>query len=527
MSKAEKSKKTGKQEEQEINELAVFFVGLAIILAPALSILLLSYVPTTAHILNQLSWNSWYWFTIFPYIPISTFLVLYFYWAKYKIIGIFIEEGYCVIYAYGGQSFAGADLQYQGYYFDKDWNVKKFKDKKEKTGFVDDIVEFIKEPNRIRKIKRKSGLLGMNCYLWPFKRVYKYDLTWAKKTEEGERVSKSEKLSRVLLKPYVYSLAYESMEDADAMPLNIELAVEMQIINPIKALFGIEKWHRAILNLTEGYIRGFVGEHYYKELIRSKDKEGELLIVEVDDDEGGKKKVTFKNVGEAIFCLMGGVIKEIKDDEEGEEAEKKRRAFKESALGAFEEEYGARVKKIKVMQVVPSRKEDLEATLLLMRAEREKEYIVKKAEAKAIEISQELMGAVMQSLSEATNKSKADLQAEFNKEGSEKFEQKYGTAYKEAYDFAKRRMGFEKKGRFEFIVSGGNSDSGGTEDTGKGKNNIDTTRLIESVAGVLMAGQVLSQKVEGPQTESTSKDSSSDKKQAAVKKLKEELGYKY
>ncbi|MDD3170175.1 MAG: SPFH domain-containing protein [Candidatus Pacebacteria bacterium] len=456
--KTEKTKKSGKktEQEQEENEFIVFLKGLVVIFAPLLTLSLVYFILKW--------WSPWNWLAVFPYVPISAGLVLYFYWAKHEVIGYFIEEGYCIIFAWGGESLAGADLRYTKHYFNENWDV------------VTEGADESKEETESGEKKRRS-FLGIGFYLWPFQRIFEYDMTWAKKTEKGERISKTEKLRRILLKPYVYSFEYQNMEDADRMPVNIDMAMEIQIKNPIKALFGIEKWYRAVLNLTEGDMRTYVGRSFYRDMVRSG-----------------------KDVGEQIKHMM------------------------ENTLKGFRDEYGVQIRKIKVGQIVPSRKEDVEATLKAMQAERERERVIIAAQAEAFKIGQELEGAVMQALSIATGVETEKLQEEREADPGE-FGEKYKAELTEAYDFAKRRMAFDRKGRFEIITSkegDGCDKEGGTGPDG----GINTSKLIEVVAGVEMARQALPQKAERTQAEST-KDSSSDKKQAAVKKLKEDLGYKY
>ncbi len=454
----EKTGKTGKNVEQKENEFAVFSKGIIVILAPIL-------IAFMAYALGQ--WSPWAWFSvIFSYIYIPSYilalvlvpLVLYFYWAKHNVIGYFIEEGYCIIFAWSGENFAGADLRYGKARFNENWDVETPETSEEK------------KPMWQRGKKIRIG--GMGFYLWPFKRIYEYNMTWAKKTEKGERVSKTEKLSRVLLKPYVYSLEYQNMEDADRMPINIEIAAEMQIINPIKALFGVERWYRAILNMTEGEVRKYIGENLYIKLINRKSQE---------------------EVGEKIKEQMKNVLQD------------------------FNAEYGVNVKRIKVMQVVPSRKEDVEATLKAMQAERERERVIITAQAEAVKIGQELTGAVMQALSLMTGIKTTELQAEFIA-APEAFEKKYGVAYREAYDFAKRRMGFVQKGRIEIITADGCDKEGSACPNSGG---INTDKLIEVIAAVEMTKQALSQRPGSPAREG------SEKNPLSLEEKKNKLGLKY
>jgi len=73
------------------------------------------------------------------------------------------------------------------------------------------------------------------------------------------------------------------MEDKDKMPLNIELAAEVQVRNPYKALFGVERWYRSLLNLTEGEIRKYIGQTFYLDLVSRKETDGKTVDQEIID----------------------------------------------------------------------------------------------------------------------------------------------------------------------------------------------------------------------------------------------------
>ncbi len=453
------TEKTKKNVEQSKNdETGVFINGLLLIIGPLVAV--------------SIAYRLWPWIPWISYIPAWPFylwtvlfipLVLYFYWAKNNVIGYFIEEGYAIVFAWSGKAFAGADLQYGDAYFDSNWNIVFPGEKQEEKGW--DIIRWIKKPKKF---------FGMGLYAWPFKRVYKYKMTWSKRDEGGNRVSKTEELSRVLLKPYVYDIAYQGMEDKDRMPLNIELATEIQVRNPYKALFGIERWYRALLNLAEGEIRRYIGQNLYLDLVSRKEA-GEKGIVKTVDQE---------------------IVERIRTD-----------------LNVFEEKFGVKVNRIKLMQIFPSRKEDIEATLLEMRAKREREAIETKAKAEAYRAGQELAGIVLEALKVSTGKSIEVLQEEYRKD-PKLFEQTYETSLKEAYDFAKRRLGFTQKGRFEFITS-----------CKEGEGSSDTTsRLAEIVAGVEMARNQL--QLQGKSGEENKKKDKREGARETLEKIKKELGHK-
>ena len=105
------------------------------------------------------------------------------------------------------------------------------------------------------------------------------------------------------------------------------------------------------------------------------------------------------------------------------------------------------------------------------------------------------------------------MQEEYRKD-PKLFEQTYETSLKEAYDFAKRRLGFTQKGRFEFITS-----------CKEGEGSSDTTsRLAEIVAGVEMARNQL--QLQGKSGEENKKKDKREGARETLEKIKKELGHK-
>jgi len=135
---AEKAKKNVEQKQSKNDEAGVFINGLLVIFGPLVAI-------SIAYRLE--SWIPW--ISLVPAWPfylwtiLSIPLILYFYWAKNNVIGYFIEEGYAIVFAWGGEAFAGADLQYNNAYFDANWNII-FPNNEEKG--LDNIIRWIKKP---------------------------------------------------------------------------------------------------------------------------------------------------------------------------------------------------------------------------------------------------------------------------------------------------------------------------------------------------------------------------------------------
>ncbi|MDD5696502.1 MAG: SPFH/Band 7/PHB domain protein [Candidatus Pacebacteria bacterium] len=378
------------------SDLSTFFQGLLIVLIPLL-ILFAIFMAEMFSRTSILGIGIWHFVAcIIVFAPI----VLYFSWAKNNIFGTFIKEGYAVIIVEGDKFFK-AMIQYKDYGFDKDWNVLE-----------------INEENKDKIIKRPwyENLLGMSLFLWPVRKVYSYDFEWTKITEQSQTVHKSETLLHVLLKLYVYFIEVLEAEDKDNMPVSVGMAVEMKIINPYKALFKVQNWHRTVVNIIQGEVRDFIRRHSYDDLIARKEEKGE------------------KPLGDEFFDLM-------------KETRKK-----------FRDEYGVEVTKIKVSQIIP-KKEYLEATTRRIVAERNREAIEVEAQAAATKRGRELAGAVMHMLMEQTGLEEEPLK-KLIKEDPSKFMEMYGELFKANLDLVQRQMALDKGGFIDIRVPEGSSNGG-------------------------------------------------------------------
>lgn len=389
-----KEKKTLKEKLAEKyasqSEGMVFFKGLLMIIIPEILIWVL--VPFLNNAL----------FTILAVlsIPVLIFGTLYFYWARNHVFGVFVSEGFCVVIT-SGDTFLKAIAKCKDYGFDYDWSIIK-----SNGPGADPTV--IKPP-------WYENILGMSLFLWPFHRVYKYDWSWTKKTESGKIISKQGRLPHILLMPYVYYLPITGAEDTDNMPIDLEIAFEARIKNPYKARFRIDDWLRAIAQIIQGEIRDYVRRYKYDQLISMK--------------EQGESGISKTSLGDLFFQEM------------------------EDTRVKFFREYGIHVRKLKILNIIPSNKEYLEATTKRIIAERKREAIEIEADAAAKKRSRESMGSIMHILAEQTGINVKDLQVEF-RTNPEEFNKKYSSALAFAHDLVHRQMALDKGG-FIDIRSGG------------------------------------------------------------------------
>lgn len=107
----------------------------------------------------------------------------------------------------------------------------------------------------------------------PFSEVYKYRFSWASLEEQTgkEDLAKKPVLSEkvidyIFVRDDVYATKLEGAECSDNIPLNATLLVGGRIVNPYKALFAIERWLEASLNVVDSRMRSFFGGKSYVEL---------------------------------------------------------------------------------------------------------------------------------------------------------------------------------------------------------------------------------------------------------------------
>ena len=151
----------------------------------------------------------------------------------------------------------------------------------------------------------------------PFYKIYSYRFRWASFEQRcdlmtGVLVTRPVIIEKILryitLKDDVYNMTVESAETQEVIPLNVEIAITANIINPKKALFQIEKWLEVIINQVGAKIRKFIGTQGYFELIQAKEEEKDLL------DLRGEKLLSDKNLEfiiSSIRLIYGVNIKRV------------------------------------------------------------------------------------------------------------------------------------------------------------------------------------------------------------------------
>jgi len=194
-----------------------------------------------------------------------------------------------------------------------------------------------------------------------------------------------------------------SAEDISVMPIDIGLAVEMKIVNPVKAIFKIQNWYGSSANLIQGGVRDQIRKRNYLGWINF------------------SEKVALGDYFEKEMELM---IDKIRDD------------------------FGVKVVKIKVVQIEPSDKRYKEASTRKAVADFEKQAIEVEAQAQRIKRTIGTIGPIIDSIVEITGQSREEVQSEW-KNDPESFEKKYERSINRSHDIVKAQTAGDKYVKIE------------------------------------------------------------------------------
>jgi len=107
----------------------------------------------------------------------------------------------------------------------------------------------------------------------PFSNVYRYRFSWASLEEQSlnedlakKPVFSEKEIDYIFLRSDVYVTKIEKAECADNIPLDAVILIGGRIVNPYKALFGVERWLEASINVIDSRMRSFFGCKTYVEL---------------------------------------------------------------------------------------------------------------------------------------------------------------------------------------------------------------------------------------------------------------------
>lgn len=216
---------------------------------------------------------------------------------------------------------------------------------------------------------------GIRWYgFWPLYSIYKYRFSWVGVKPDGTFIHhEPEVLDCILLKDDVYGLQVLGAEDNDKVPLDLDITLTVQIINPYKALFGVQNWFETLINRLVPYIRDYVTNHTYREMIETD--------IRLD------REIVTRLAEEGIIGYCGHPPKP-EDVPEGIDPD---------GGGEFLERYGVLVRKLEVRDINPQAAYR-EATLKAFRARQEAEGRI-----------EENFGILVRMLALATNQKPEDI----------------------------------------------------------------------------------------------------------------------
>ena len=218
-----------------------------------------------------------------------------------------------------------------------------------------DVVE--EKPNSMSKLLKLFG--GLRFVGLPIiNTVYRYKFKWTsyeQLDESGKTTTKpktkEEFLDFILVQDDVYFTFLDAAETKGMVPVDVSLLLTLRIKNPYKALFKIQHWLEATLNLIKPAFRSFVADKKFEDLVAQK---------------------------EAIKREVGSFISETRIDEE------------------ILRNYGVEIVAVEMVEVGPAGERGsiyVGAATKLWEAEKESERIMKLADAE-IERVNRVYGAV-------------------------------------------------------------------------------------------------------------------------------------
>ncbi len=380
---------TKEMQEKLVFEKKAFIKGLpGIVIAMIVTIILALFVGIVGGIIGTI---------IFLLV---IFLTVYFIWAPNDVFATFPEEGYATIIV-ESMGFKKIFIKKKGYALNSKSDIVSIDPLlKDKDDWGTESEETNDSANH--QLITQKELLGMCFFFWPFNRVYVYRFKWVKYGEDEKSIDKEEVLNHVLLKSYVYYIGLSQAEDAINFPVDIGLAVEMKVVNAYKALFKMQNWFRGVSNFIQGEIRNEVRKHVYSDLIALQ--------------EGGKVRE------ESIDDIFEDKLKKLRN--------------------SILEEYGIKILKIKIVQIVPSNKELANASTKKALAIFEAESRRILADAQAYVLYRKTIGPIIAALVNRLGFSEQEIQKQMQTDPIA-FEMKYKSVLEEIRDMVQRQAAID------------------------------------------------------------------------------------
>ncbi len=183
--------------------------------------------------------------------------------ARRNLIWTLVEEGTAkAIMGAGDSGFQKFVYQYTGWRLNEKW----------------DVVSETKTREKFRdKIRRWLGLTGVRLLGIPgLHSVHRYRFRWNSLKQAPDETTTDaggiyftphdEELDYIILQEDVYYARVESAEDVNMVPLDFDITLRIQVINPYKALFVAQEWLEMTWGIVLPAIRRFVATQKWEVL---------------------------------------------------------------------------------------------------------------------------------------------------------------------------------------------------------------------------------------------------------------------
>ena len=248
---------------------------------------------------------------------------------------------------------------------------------------------------RLGKYKETLGA-GLN-FIVPFidspKGIYrKVSTTYP----DGRTYSYMQKSSRLDLRETVYDFPRQNVITKDNVSISINAVLYFQIINPEKAVYGVENLSEAIEKLTQTTLRQLIGKLELQETLVSRDKINEELraILDTASDKWGVKvnRIELQDITPPAD-IQAAMDKQMKAEREKRAMIYEAEGEKESSIRIAEGQKEAAIRKAEGEKESAILRADAVKQQRILEAEGEAQAIlaVQKANADAIRLLNEAM----------------------------------------------------------------------------------------------------------------------------------------
>lgn len=170
------------------------------------------------------------------------------------------------------EGFHKIKISFSGHDIDKEtWDIRTYRE--------DEEGEFENHEPKFFWLKKIFSLGGLRWLGIPFMHsIHKYEMYWLsfrQKEENGRLVQEAVPhggiLDYISLKDEIYFAVIENAETKDGIQVDMYFQLTLRVINPRKALFEVENWIEACLNLFRPVLRNFIATKTLEQLIGMKE----------------------------------------------------------------------------------------------------------------------------------------------------------------------------------------------------------------------------------------------------------------